>query len=174
MEQQHNLITLQGTVESISFRADSGFTVAELEYGNELVTIVGELTDVAQGEELTLTGYYVTHPRYGSQFKVMMFERRLPATASAICKYLGSGIIKGIGPAMARRMVEKFEDKTLEIIEHSPERLAEVNGISKKKAEQIATDFQRIFGVRTLMMYLSKYGITPSESIMIWKTWGDI
>lgn len=65
-------------MESISFRADSGFTVAELEYGNELVTIVGELTDVAQGEELTLTGYYVTHPRYGSQFKVMMFERRLP------------------------------------------------------------------------------------------------
>ena len=62
MEQQHNLITLQGTVESISFRADSGFTVAELEYGNELVTIVGELADVAQGEELTLTGYYVTHP----------------------------------------------------------------------------------------------------------------
>lgn len=174
MEQQQNLITLQGTVESISFRADSGFTVAELEYGNELVTIVGELTDVAQGEELTLTGYYVTHPRYGSQFKVMMFERRLPATASAICKYLGSGIIKGIGPAMARRMVEKFEDKTLEIIEHSPERLAEVNGISKKKAEQIAADFQRIFGVRTLMMYLSKYGITPSESIMIWKTWGAI
>ncbi len=174
MEQQRNWITLQGTVESISFRADSGFTVAELEYGNELVTIVGELADVAQGEELTLTGSYVTHPRYGAQFKVVMFERRLPATASAICKYLGSGIIKGIGPALARRMVEKFQDKTLEIIEHSPERLAEVNGISKKKAEQISADFQRIFGVRTLMMYLSKYGITPSESIAIWKTWGAI
>lgn len=171
MEEQ-DLITLQGTVEAVTFRAESGFTVAELGYGNELITIVGDLVGIEEGEELSLTGRYTTHPKYGPQFKVLMFERRLPASASAIGKYLSSGVIKGIGPSLARRIVDVFGDETLEIIEQQPLRLAEVKGISEKKAAQIGEEFRHIFGIRTLMIFLSKYGISPSQSVVIWKLWG--
>lgn len=173
MEEQ-DLITLQGTVEAVTFRAGkAGFTVAELGYGNELITIVGDLVGIEEGEELSLTGRYTTHPKYGPQFKVLMFERRLPASASAIGKYLSSGVIKGIGPSLARRIVDVFGDETLEIIEQQPLRLAEVKGISEKKAAQIGEEFQHIFGIRTLMIFLSKYGISPSQSVVIWKLWGS-
>jgi len=171
--EQGNFITIQGTVEAVTFRGERGFTVAELGYGNELVTIVGDLVGIEEGEELKLTGQYTTHPKYGAQFKVMMFERKLPASASAICKYLSSGVIKGIGPATAKRIVETFGDEALEIIEQSPIRLAEIKGISEKKATQIGEDFQHVFGIRTLMIFLSKYGIPPAQSVVIWKLWGS-
>ncbi len=171
--EQEKLIKLQGTVEAVTFRAESGFTVAEFGYGNELITIVGDLVGIEEGEELNLTGQYTTHPKYGPQFKVLMFERKLPASASAICKYLSSGVIKGIGPAMARRIVEVFGDDALEIIEQHPLRLAEIKGISEKKAARIGEEFQHIFGIRTLMIFLSKYSIPPSQSVTIWKLWGS-
>ena len=171
MEQQGQ-ITIQGTLESITFRAESGFTVAELDCGGELVTIVGELFGVEEGEELSLTGRYVSHPKYGVQFQVALCERRLPATASAICSYLSSGVIKGIGKGLARRIVDLFQEKTMEIIEADPMRLTEVSGISEKKAEQIADEFKRIFGIRALMIFLSKYGVTPAQSVAVWKLWG--
>lgn len=166
------LITIQGTLESITYRAESGFTVAELSYGNELVTVVGELFGAEEGEELILTGSYTTHPKYGAQFQVTMFERRMPATAAAICKYLASGVIKGIGKAMARKIVDKFGDETMEVIERDPMQLAQVSGISENKAAQIAEEFKRIFGIRALMMFLTKYGISPQDSVNIWKLWG--
>ncbi len=173
MEQQGQ-ITIQGTLECITFRAESGFTVAELDCGGELVTIVGELFGIEEGEELNLTGRYVSHPKYGAQFQVALCERRLPATASAIRKYLSSGVIKGIGKGLARRIVDRFQEKTMEIIEAEPMRLAEISGISEKKAEEIAEEFKRIFGIRALMIFLSQYGISPTQSVAVWKLWGPM
>lgn len=171
--EQKELTKLVGSVDEIIYRnEDSGFTVLDLDDGNDLVCVVGNLGDVQAGEELELTGYYTSHPTYGYQFRAEVFERRLPATSGAIFRYLSSGVIKGIGPAIARRIVDAFGDDTLKIIEETPERLAEIKGISKKKAEDLAEEFKQVFGVRTLMMFLGGFSVTPAQSVRVWKKWG--
>lgn len=112
---------LTGTVEHIVYqKEENGFTVLELASAGELVTVVGEMPGVAEGEELVLTGNYVAHPTFGSQFRVSVYERQLPATAGAIYKYLAAGAIKGIGPALARRIVDRFGENTLDVMEKDP------------------------------------------------------
>jgi exodeoxyribonuclease V alpha subunit len=171
--EQRELSTLQGSVDEIIYRnEDSGFTVLDLDDGNDLVCVVGNLGNVQAGEELKLTGFYTTHPTYGYQFRAEVFERSLPATSNAICRYLSSGVVKGIGPVIARRIVEKFGDDTLKIIEQDPGCLAQVKGITKKRAEELAEEFKEVFGVRTLMMFLSGFGVSPAQSVRVWKTWG--
>ena len=118
---RQELEQISGSVDHIIFRSDqTGFTVLELNTGEELVCVVGEFSGVEAGEELQLTGYYTTHPTYGYQFKAEAYERSLPATANAIYKYLSAKTIKGIGPATARRIVDEFGDETLKVIENSP------------------------------------------------------
>lgn len=166
---------LEGTVEYISFHSDdTGFTVLGLATQNneELVTVVGELVDIAEGEHLSLLGEYTMHAAYGQQFRVSVCEKTLPATANAILKYLSSKAVKGVGPVVAKRMVACFGDKTLEVIENSPEQLTKVKGISPKKAREIAEDFKRIYGVRIVMIFLAKYNIHPSVCVKVWKKWG--
>ncbi len=171
MEKQ--LQTLEGTVDSMVYaNEDTGFTVFALDAGDELVTAVGEIPGIAVGEEVVLTGYYTSHPTYGHQFKVQIYERKLPATAAAIRKYLSSGVIKGIGPKTAVAIVDRFGEDTLKIIERTPEKLAEIRGLSMKKALEIAEQYRNIFGIRTVMLYLSKYGIEPAAAIRVWKQWG--
>ena len=120
MEAQEYL-RLTGTVEHIVYqKEESGFTVLELASADELITVVGEMPGVAEGEELVLTGNYVAHPTFGSQFRVSVNERQLPATAGAIYKYLAAGAIKGIGPALARRIVDRFGENTLDVMENRP------------------------------------------------------
>jgi exodeoxyribonuclease V alpha subunit len=172
---QHEMVTIQGSVDQIIYHNnDSAFTVLDLIYGDELVCVVGTLGDVQAGEELELTGYFTSHPTYGYQFKAEACSRTMPATASAILKYLSSGVIKGIGPATAKRIVEAFGDDTLKILEESPERLAEVKGITKKKCAEFSQQFQQVFGVRSLMLYLSKYAVPPATAVQIWKKWGAL
>ncbi len=144
----------------------------ELAVDSELVTVVGELPGVSEGEELIVTGFYTTHPSFGAQFKATMFERSLPTTVASIYKYLASGAIKGIGASTARRIVDRFGPQALQIIEHSPERLAEISGVSEKKAAAIGTEFQRIHGIRAVMAYLSAYSIRTECIIAAWKKWG--
>lgn len=171
--EQRPLEIITGTVEEIVFHNDdTGFTVLLLDDGEELQTVVGEIMEIGEGEELKITGYFTTHPSYGPQFKASVVERSLPATAAAILKYLGSGAIRGIGPALARRLVDTFGDDTLEVMEKAPETLAQVQGISKKKALEIGEEFQRIFGIRTVMLFLSQHGVEPAMSIRVWKAWG--
>ncbi len=173
MDKQY--VEIVGVVDSVTFtNGDSGFTVLNLEYGDDLLTVVGVMPNVSTGEELKLTGFFGTHPTFGEQFKVVMYEQMLPSTSVAIQRYLASGVIKGIGDKLAGRIVDLFGDETLHILENTPNRLAEVKGISKSKLEQYTKDIQEIFGVKTLMMFLSKHGITPIQSIMIWKKWGKI
>ena len=114
--------------------------------GEALISVVGEAMGIQPGEELRLTGRYVSHPTYGTQFKAAVIERTIPATSGAILKYLSGGAIRGIGPALARRIVDAFGDDTLTIMEKEPQRLAEVRGITPKKAAEIAEEYARIFG----------------------------
>ena len=168
-------IKLSGTVETIVFRnEDTGFTVMDLAVDDELVTVVGEVLDIAEGEEVTVTGSYTTHGTYGTQFKAEIYERIMPATEGAIRKYLTSGAVRGVGPVLAGRLVKKFGDKTLEIMENDPDRLAEVQGISPKKAREIGEAFRGLYGIRTAMVFLSGLGIDPGTSIRIWKMWGTM
>lgn len=166
---------LQGTVEEVVFRnEDTGYTVLEVDSDGELVTVVGEMAAIDPGEEIVAHGAYKTHPSYGYQFAASMVERSLPATESAIVKYLSSGAVKGIGPVLARRMVECFGERTLEIMEREPERLAQVKGISPAKARELAKEFQQLFGVRAVMAGLARYDLEPATCIRIWKRWGTL
>lgn len=174
-QRKEQLEVLKGTVEHIVFRnQDNGYTVLELAAGDILTTVVGELVDVAVGEEVSFTGRYTSHPTYGQQFRAEFCERNLPATASAILKYLSSGAIKGVGLRIAGRIVDAFGDQTLEVIEKTPERLAEIRGINPKKATEIGADYQRIFGIRAVMLTLSRYQIEPAAAIRVWKQWGTL
>ncbi|MEG0691670.1 MAG: ATP-dependent RecD-like DNA helicase [Oscillospiraceae bacterium] len=172
---EQEYIELEGSVENVVFsNQDTGFTVLDLNIGEELVCVVGSILSVEVGEELKLTGYYQTHSTYGMQFKAQMCERSLPATSNAICKYLCSGVVKGIGPVTARRIVDKFGQDTFDIIEQTPNRLTEITGITKAKADKLAEDFKQVFGVRALMLFLSKHNVNPMQSVMIWKKWGAV
>ena len=169
------VITLTGRVEEIAYsNAQTGYVVLELDTGTHLTTVVGELPGVAVGEEIAVTGRYTTHPTYGEQFRAQLCERHMPATSAAILKYLASGVIKGIGPALARRIVTAFGDDTLEVIEKDYRRLTQVRGVSERKAVDIHEQYRRIFGIRTAMAYLAGFGIDSSASIRIWKAWGSL
>lgn len=171
--QEQELDEVRGSVEDIIYRnPDSGFAVINLGVEDELLCVVGPLATVEVGEELRVMGRYSTHPTYGYQFKAELFDRQLPATAGAIMRYLASGAIKGIGPALARRIVDRFGDETLEKIEENPACLSEVKGISPKKAEALAEEFKHVFGVRRVMLFLSKFSITPVCAVKVWKLWG--
>lgn len=169
------LENIQGTVEHVVFASeDTGYTVFELDQEGELVTVVGTIPGITPGEEVVLTGSYSTHPTYGYQFRAEICQRTLPATASAIYKYLSSGSIKGIGPRTARKIVDLFGDETLTIMERNPERLSEIGGISAQKAQSIHQEYQNIFGIRSVMIELSRYGIDSNEAIRVWKQWGAL
>ncbi len=173
--QQEEFIVLEGTVETIVYHSeDSGFTVLEIDCGGEMVTAVGELGNVNEGEEVRLMGQYTTHASYGSQFRAATCEVKLPATATAILKYLSAGAIKGIGPKTAKKIVAAFGDKTLEVIEKQPEMLSEVSGISQNKARQIENDFKKVFGIRTVMAYLARFNVPPFYCIRAWKKLGPM
>ena len=164
---------LEGGVETVIFHSEqTGFTVLELSADGELVTVVGEFVGIAVGETLIVEGVYATHPKYGLQLKADKYERLLPATAAAIASYLSSGAIKGIGPKTAGRLVARFGDETLTVIEQNPARLTEVSGISPKKAEQISNEYRKLFGIRTVMLYLAKIGVPAPFAIKAWKKFG--
>ena len=173
--QKENLVELSGTVETVVYKnEESGFAVLELDHGGELVTVVGELASVGEGEMLTLHGSFRTHPNYGTQFKAVAAQQRLPASASAILRYLSSGAIKGIGPVLASRMVAQFGNDTLQVLEHEPQRLREVKGITEAKCEKLRTELSRMFGMRAVMLFLSQFGVSSSTSVAIWKRWGTL
>ena len=147
---------LAGYVEHILYsNTDNGYTVLNLESGEDEITCVGIFSTIAEGENIEATGDYTDHPTYGTQCKVVSFEEKAPEDQEAIERYLGSGAIKGIGLAMAARIVRRFREDTFRIIEEEPERLAEVKGISEKKARAIAVEFSEKQEMRQAMMFLS-------------------
>ena len=173
IEKEQDPVTLTGRIESVVFHnASNGWTVLEVDSGEELVTVVGPVFDVSPGEELRFMGDWVNHPTYGRQFKSQACERCTPATVEAILRYLSSGAVRGVGPSTAKHLVDAFGADTLDIMENHPDRLTQIRGISPKKAEAISEEYKQQFGVRTLMLFLQQYGVTPAESIRIWRKWG--
>ncbi len=174
MEENNKIMTLEGVVESVLFsNPENGYIVLDLDVNDDYVTVVGELGNIEEGEVLTVSGEYVRHAKFGMQFRASYCQRKLPATENAILKYLSSGVLKGIGPTLAKRMVDEFGEDTLDVIENSPEELVKVRGITEKKVEEISLEFKRIFGIRALMIFLSQYGIPPSAAVSAWKKWGQ-
>jgi len=172
--QDDKLLEMTGSVEQVIFQNEKNqYTILELNIGDELVTVVGTIPWVSVGEELHVVGNWVNHPSFGQQFKTEAFERFKPTTTAAMLKYLASGVIKGIGAATATRIVDTFGEHTLEIIETEPERLCSIKGITKAKAQKIGEEFQKIYGIREIMLYLSKFGITPEEAVRVWKQYGQ-
>ncbi len=165
---------IKGYVDHIVFRnEDNGYTVFQLNNDDGEVTCVGSFPYINEGELLELTGEYVTHSTYGLQFQVTSFEVKEPEDLISIERYLGSGAIKGIGTALAGRIVRKFKGDTFRIIEEEPERLAEVKGISEKKAREIAIQVEEKKDMRKAMIYLQKYGITLALSAKIYEHYGQ-
>ncbi len=163
-------VTLTGTVEDVVFfNEDNGYIVVDLDCNGELVTVVGNLGDVRDGESLTLLGEYINSPKYGRQFKAEVCERSLPNTESAVRKFLGSGVISGVGPSMAKRIVTAFGSSALEVIENDPKQLSSIKGISPESALKIGSEFRRIAGLRKAVTYFARYSITPAVVAAAWK-----
>jgi len=166
--------TIQGTVEEIVFTNESnGFTVCDIMCNKKIVTVVGYMPYLSKGETVTIHGKWVVHPDYGEQFKSEYYEKVLPSTETAIFKYLSSGIIKGIREATARKIIDEFGDKALEVIENNPEKLARIKGISEKKALEIGQAFEAQRGVRNIVMFLQQYGISPNYAVKVHKRFGN-
>ena len=169
------LTTREGTVQSVIFQnEENGYTVLRLvtEEG-ELITVVGCIPCAAPGEHLGVSGTWETHPQHGTQLRAEEVERRLPEDAEELISYLGSGICKGLGPATARRLVERFGAETAEVISSQPEKLSLIKGITARRAMEISESFRRHMGLRRLMAFLAQYGLPPVLAIRLRQIYGD-
>lgn len=165
---------LQGTVEDIKFRNEqNGYTVLEVGCEDELVTAVGTFSDISVGESVRLSGAWTFHSTFGRQFKVEAFEREMPATAEQLYNYLAAGAVKGIGPATAQKIIEKFGENAFDVLENEPKKLATIKGISLEKAEKMQESFKKQFAVRNIMIALETYGMSPRECIAAYEAFGS-
>ncbi len=168
-------IELKGQVERVTFfNEENHYTVARMRIQGriDLVTVVGSFYSLTPGEELKIRGYWERHVRYGEQFKALSYESVMPATVKGIEKYLGSGMIKGIGPVTAKRLVARFGVETLEVIDTAAERLAEVPGIGEKRIEMIRQAWEEQRDVRDIMIFLQGQGVSPAYAVKIYKHYG--
>lgn len=167
--------TVTGYIDHIIFRNDqNGYTVMVLKQtGEEELTCVGTFPDISQGATIEASGNYIHHPVYGKQFQIASFTEKMPEDSLAMERYLGSGAIKGIGAALAARIVRRFGEDTLRIVEEEPERLAEIKGISEKKAREIAAQVTEKADMRRAMIFLQKYGISLNLGAKIYQKYGQ-
>ncbi len=174
MDKLHEQIVLEATIEDIIFQnQENGYTVCTIDYEGEEISCVGEMSGIYAGEEVKIVGSWSVHPIYGKQIRVEMLERSMPKTVQGMEKYLASGVIKGIGAKTAKKIVKHFGIDTFKIIEEEPLLLAQVSGISKKKAQEIGEVFHEQYELRRAMLFLQEYGITPTYAIKIYKQYKD-
>ena len=169
-------VSLKGQIERITYTNDeNGYTVAKVKVSGrkDLVTVVGTLLMPIPGEVIEMKGNWMNHPRYGEQFKVEHYKSLVPASVYGIEKYLGSGLIKGIGPIMAGRIVKKFGEETLEVIENEIEKLAEVDGIGKKRIEMVKKAWEDQKEIREVMIFLQTHGVGSGYATKIFKQYGS-
>jgi len=167
---------LRGIVERVTYyNEESGYSVVRLDVPgqHDLVTVVGNLPEMQPGESLRLEGVWTTHQQYGRQFKVEHCEQVLPATVEGIKKYLGSGLVKGVGPVTAARIVQRFGADTLRVLDEEPRRLREALGVGKKRAAAIARAWEEQKHIREVMVFLGSHGVTTGLAVKIYKTYGD-
>jgi exodeoxyribonuclease V alpha subunit len=169
-----SIMILKGTIEDIIYRnEENAYTVAKIDCSGELITAVGKFPSANSGELVELTGSYVKNAKFGEQFKAKNVKVLPPNTLEGIERYLSSGLIKGIGPATANKIVNKFKKDTLEIIEYNPQKLKQVNGISASKAEKIAEAFNEIKKMQNAVMFLQSHNITTNLAVKIYKKYKD-
>jgi len=167
------LCNIEGAVEEIVYsNYANGYTVCVVDVGGDMVTATGYMPYLSEGESVKLTGSWTTHPEYGKQFSSSYFEKILPSTSGAILRYLGSGIVKGIRLATAKKIVEEFGDDTLTLIATAPQRLAEIKGITKTKAIEIGNSFAEQQGAQSVVMFLQQYGIKTSVAFKVYRRFG--
>lgn len=165
---------LEGYVEHIVYRnEENGYSVLSLVSEGQEITVVGSFHYVSEGELLELTGDYIEHPLYGEQFQAESFEVKAPRDVTAIERYLGSGAVKGIGAALASRIVRRFGKDTFTILEREPERLAEIKGISERKAREIGQQLEEKRELRQAMIFFQEYGISINLSVKIYRKYGE-
>ncbi len=164
---------LKGTVQDIIYKNETnGYTIASFDMESAETTIVGYLPFVQKGDSLKVIGKFVVHPDYGDQFKVETFEKIMPETLDALEKYLSNGIVKGVGPATAKKIIKKFGEETVEVLKADPDRLTEIKGITKKKAEEINESFVANWELWQIVGFLEKFGIGPQSANTIYKKLG--
>ncbi len=178
---------LTGSVERITYyNEESGYTVLRLKpdsrdalpyahgkYADQLITVVGNLPALNPGEWLKLTGQWLTHPKHGRQFQVEQCEQSSPATVEGIKRYLGSGMVRGVGKVMAERIVNRFGAETLDVIDEQPERLREVLGIGQKRVDSVIKAWQEQRAIKDVMVFLHSHGISTHLAVKIYKQYGD-
>lgn len=175
------LDTLECVIERVTFHnAENGYSVVKVlpsdvkdKVKADLITVLGNFTNPLAGESLRLHGQWIKHPQYGHQFKLEYYETLRPATAAAMEKYLGSGMVKGIGPVMAKRIVSKFGDKSLDVIENTPQKLLGVSGLGAKRIDMIAKAWQEQREVREIMLFLQGHGVTPTYAVKIYRQYKE-
>ena len=167
---------LRCVVERITYQnTENGYTVLKcaVKNYNDLVTVVGTMPDTHVGSVLSLDGMWKMDAKYGRQFSVQKFEETLPATVYGIEKYLGSGLVKGVGPKFAKRIVEKFGEDTLDIIEETPDELLKVPGIGKVRVDRIKTSWQEQKEIKNIMLFLQGHEVSTSHATKIFRTYGS-
>lgn len=168
------MVTVEGVVQEIIFSNEiNGYTVCDIRCEKDMITVVGYMPFINPGETLKIKGKWVTHPDYGEQLKAESYEKVMPETTDGIVKYLSSGLIKGIGPATANKIVEKFKEETLNIIRFRPEMLAEIRGISFDKAMKIGQAFEEQRDLTRVIMFFQEYGINTTFAMKIYKAFGN-
>ena len=172
---EQDLEILQGAVSAVVYQNyENGYAVLRLNVGGgQTVTVVGTIPLPAVGERLMVTGKWSNHSNYGRQFEAEFLERLMPQTTMEILNYLSSRVIKGIGPKMAARIVERFGDQTLAVMEREPERLAEVAGISREKARAIGEEFRLQVGMRQIMEFFALHHLPAELAVRTYKRYGD-
>lgn len=171
--QRGEQLSLEGIVETVTFHnAENGFTVLQVNVGGESVTAVGTFFEIGAGEEVILHGKWGNHTLFGRQFQTESYETRLPDNAASLLRYLSAGMIKGVGPKTARRIIDRFGENAFEVLENDWERLTVIKGISREKAAAISNEFKKQFSIRTVMSELDRYGIGAAECIRIFKRFG--
>lgn len=170
----HGLVRLAGSIERVIYaNEENGYAICDLgTEGDDLITILGTLPYIGEGDTVTVYGRWVHNPKYGRQFRVETCEKQLPADSASILRYLSSGSIKGIGPKTAQRIVDAFGDETFDVIEHHPEWLASIQGITPKRAKEISEDFCNKAGIRSAMMFFREY-FGAAATVRIYRRWGN-
>ena len=170
---RNDLDRLEGTVEHVIYsNADNGYTICDMGIENDdIITVVGIMPLLGEGDRLTVYGKWVHNPKYGKQFSVTQYERVMPADVASILRYLSSGTVKGIGPKLAKRIVDEFGEDTFDVIENHSEWLSNVKGISPKLAVAVSENFREQAGVRNAMMFFRDY-FGVATTLKRYKRWG--
>ncbi len=164
---------IQGRVEDIVFHnEENGYIIAHLNNNKENITIVGIVPYIIEGQNLKLKGEWVNHPQFGKQFRITYCEEVIPSSIAGIEKYLASGVIQGIGPITAKKIVQRFGENTMDVLDNEIERLKEIDGVGEKKIQLICESYSKQREVKSIMIFLQTYGVTPNQCVKIYKRYG--